>query len=519
VASIVVLAAFVVLVTPQSSVVRAAVMASIVLLAMLGGRPVRGVPVLSLAVVVVLSSQPWLSRDYGFALSVLATGGLLVLCGPITRALSRRLPTAVAVVLAVPLSAQLACQPLLITLEPALPLYGVVANVLAEPAAPVATVLGLVACVLLALAPPLGQVLAAVAWAPAAWIAAVARFCAALPMASMPWPPGVAGAMLLALVTVAALVGALGRVRRRVRVPAALLAFAVVVGVVGAAAGERVSRRLAMPADWQIAACDIGQGDAVVVRSAGRVALVDTGPLPAPLEECLDELGVGRIDLLVLSHFDLDHVGGVDAVASRAVRVIVGPSADATDDRLLTRLADGGAAVVRVDRGATGQLGDLRWRVLWPRAGPRGAPAGVEPGNDASVTVAFEPVGACPGGCLSSLFLGDLGERSQARVLAAGGVPRVDVVKVSHHGSADQSPRLYERAAATVGVISVGADNDYGHPTSSLLDLLATAGTTSVRTDRDGLVLLSPGAAPGEVRVWTAGASGRRDAAGVGGRD
>jgi competence protein ComEC len=517
-ASIGVLVAFVVLVTPQASVVRAAVMAVIVLVAMLGGRPVRGMPVLSFAVIVVLASEPWLSRDYGFALSVLATGGLLVLAPPLALLLGRWLPRAVSIVVAVPVAAQLACQPLLILLQPTLPLYGVLANVLAEPAAPVATVVGLLACVVLPVAPPLGQLLAAVAWVPSAWIAAVASFCAALPGAAIPWPAGAIGGLLLAGITVLALVAVLGPGRLRARRWAAVLAVAVVVGLAGATAGERVTRQLALPPDWQVAACDIGQGDAVLLRSSGRTALVDTGPDAAALTTCLDELGIGRIDLLVLSHFDLDHVGGASAVVGRSDRVLAGPSSDAADDRLLAEFAAGGATVDRVARGASGLFGELRWRVLWPRAGPRGDPVGVEPGNEASVTMAFEPVGRCAAGCLSTLLLGDLGERSQARVLAAGGMPRVDVVKVSHHGSADQSARLYEHAAATVGLISVGADNDYGHPTESLLDLLAAAGTTSYRTDRDGVVLVSPGAGTGEVRVWTGGAE-PHDAGGVGGRD
>jgi competence protein ComEC len=518
-ASVVVLAAFVVLVTPQASVVRAVVMATIVLLAMLSGRPVRGVPVLALAVIVLLAGQPWLSRDYGFALSVLATAGLLVLAGPLMRLLERGLPRVVAGVVAVPVAAQLACQPLLILLNPTLPLYGVPANVLAEPAAPVATVIGLLACVLLPVVQPLGELVAAAAWLPAAWIAAVAEFFAGLPGAAIPWPAGPGGTLLLVVPTVLGLVAALGPGGRRTRVVAAVLAVAMLAGLAGALSGDRVARRLAMPADWQIAACDIGQGDAVLVRSAGVVALIDTGPDPALLGACLETLGIGRIDLLVLSHFDLDHVGGTEAVVGKSVGAIVGPSADAADDRLVARLVEGGAAVERVDRGASGLLGDLRWSVLWPRAGPGGEVVGVEPGNDASVTVAFEGVGACVDGCLSSLFLGDLSEQAQARVLATGAVPRVDVVKVSHHGSADQSPRLYEEAAATVGVISVGADNDYGHPTDSLLAVLSSVGTTSLRTDRDGLVLLSPGAAPGEVRVWTEGRTGERATAGVGGRD
>ncbi|GAB2448323.1 beta-lactamase superfamily II metal-dependent hydrolase [Conyzicola lurida] len=237
----------------------------------------------------------------------------------------------------------------------------------------------------------------------------------------------------------------------------------------------------------------------MLVRSAGRVALVDTGPLPEPLGACLDTLGIGRIDLLVLSHFDLDHVGGTEAVIGRVDRAIVGPASDAADDRLLADLAAGGAVVERVSRGDSGVLGELRFTVLWPRA----RLGTVEPGNDASVALEFAGAGDCASGCLGSLFLGDLGEQSQALMLAAGPVSPVDVVKVSHHGSADQLPRLYERASATVGLIGVGADNDYGHPTDELLDLLAGVGTTVWRTDTDGLILVSPAAADEGVRVWS----------------
>jgi competence protein ComEC len=504
--SLAVLAGFVVLVTPQASVVRAATMAAIVLAATLTGRPVRGVPVLSVAVIVLLVIDPWLSRDYGFALSVLATGGLLVACRPIARLLSRVVPTPVALVIAVPVAAQLACQPVLVLLSPSIPAYGVVANALAEPAAPVATVIGLLACVTLPLFPWLGGLLAAVAWVPASWIAAVARFFSALPGAAVPWPGGAGGAALLGVITTLGLVAALGGVARRWRRVAAAASVVVLVGVAGAMVGVGVVQHLARPPDWQIAACDVGQGDAVLVRSAGRVALIDTGPEPAPLEACLDALGIGTIDLLVLSHFDLDHVGGTEAVLGRVDRVIVGPSGEPADDALVESLVEAGATAERVSRGAGGVLGDLRWQVLWPRA----RLGQVQPGNDASVVVDFDGVGPCAGGCLDSLFLGDLGETAQALMLAAGPVAATDVVKVSHHGSGDQLGRLYERAAATVGIIGVGEENGYGHPADRTLDLLGGLGADVARTDLDGLVLLAPGPDPGSVRLWRETAAGAR---------
>ena len=127
----------------------------------------------------------------------------------------------------------------------------------------------------------------------------------------------------------------------------------------------------------------------------------------------------------------------------------------------------------------------------------------IEPGNDASVAVRFDPAGECRVTCLSSLFLGDLGESSQQRLRSENGpVGHVDVVKVSHHGSADQSAELYLDASATVGLIGVGADNGYGHPNAKLLGMLDASGTVAARTDRDGLVLVAPGQGDGAVTLW-----------------
>lgn len=499
-ASVAVLIGFVVLVTPQPSVLRSAVMATLVLVATAGGRPVRGVSILSLASLILLVVDPWLSRSYGFVLSVLATGGLLILAGPLTRLLAKRMPTWIAAVVAIPLAAQLACQPVLVLLNPAIPTYGVIANVLAEPAAPIATVLGLVACLLLTPLPAVGHAVAWLAWLPSAWIAAVARFFAGLPGSAIPWPAGAPGAALAAAATV---VGLLAVFPPRSRAPvvrrAASAGLAVLlVGYLGVAGGERLRVQLGRPGDWQIAVCDVGQGDAVLVRSLGQVALIDTGPRPERLAGCLDELRIGRIDLLVLTHYDLDHVGGTDAVLGRVDRALIGPRSDNGDDLLAHGLAASGAAVEQVSRGLTGLLGELRWEVLWPRS----PLAGVQPGNDASVTMRFRGAGACESGCLTSIFLGDLGNEPQARMMAANRVTGVDVVKVAHHGSADQNEDLYAKLNATIGLIGVGADNTYGHPTDKLLGILAKTGTLVARTDLDGMILVC--ARPdGGLVVWT----------------
>ena len=480
---------FVVLVTPEPSVLRAAVMAGLALGTVALGRPALGVPVLCAAVILLLVADPWLARSYGFALSVLATAGLLLLSGPLAAALGRVLPGWLATVLAIPLAAQLACQPVLLLLDPSLALYGVPANLLAAPAAPLGTVLGLLACLIGPVLPPVGATLAWLGWLPASWVAAVAELFAALPGARGVWPGGMGGLLLLALLETAALVAVLGagRVRRGARAVCVVAVVAYVAAVVGGAVVTHVSR----PPDWQYAMCDVGQGDATLVRSGDAIALVDLGPEPAALRSCLDDLGIGRLDLVVLTHFDLDHVGGADAVLGRVDRVLSGPPGEAADERLLAAFAAGGARVEPVERGARGNLGALDWEVLWPP--PRGSTAG----NDASVSLrwscAVEP-------CLDAVMLGDLGEEAQTRLAGAVRLGAVDVVKVAHHGSADQSAALYEQLRATVGLVGVG-DNDYGHPTDRLLGILAATGTTPLRTDDAGLILLAPG--EGGIDVWT----------------
>ncbi|TFB90093.1 MBL fold metallo-hydrolase [Cryobacterium luteum] len=493
--SLLTLLGFTVLVTPEPSVLRSAVMATLTLLSIGAGRPGRGVPTLLAVVIGLLVTDPWLARNYGFALSVLATAGLLVLAGPLARVLAQWMPTALAAIIAIPLAAQLACQPVLILLNPSLPLYGVPANILAGPAAPIATVVGLVACLTLPVLPGVAVALLGLAWLPSAWIAAVAQGVSLLPGTRLPWPGGAPGVLLLALVTLLTLVVVLrGPTARPARWPAAVLAVLLVGlgGYAGSLIGAGIGRVASFPPDWQIAACDIGQGDAVVVRDGDQYALVDVGPDPQLLTVCLATLGISRINLLVLTHYDLDHIGGVDAVLGKVDTALVGVPENAQDERLHERLAAGGATVHQGARGDSGTLGGLRWNILWPI---RGATT-MQVGNPGSITIMFDGRG------IRSIYLGDLGEDSQNALLRASPPGRVDVVKVAHHGSADQSPKLYAQLQARIGLISVGAANSYGHPTDALLNTLAAVGTLPMRTDREGLAVVAPGA-NGTLVLWT----------------
>ena len=482
-AGMIALAGFVLLVTPEPSVVRAGTMAAIAMMGVLLGRAGAGAALLALAVTVLLVADPWLAGSLGFALSAVATGSLLLFARPLADGLTRRMPRALAVGLSVPLAAQLACGPLLVAITPSVPLYGIVANLLAAPAAPVATVVGLAAC-LTAPLPWLQSGLTAIAWLPAAWIAGVAHTFSALPGAQVPWLEGPIGVAALAIVSLA--IGTLVAVPRRrtrsLRIGAGLL-LATAVGIVGGGAAlASIAGRWTVPAEWSVLACDVGQGDAVLVRSADAVALIDTGPDPESLERCLTRAGVDRIDLLVLTHFDLDHVGGAAAIAGRVTAIVHGPVGSEEDERLRAALEDDGADTVLARPGMRGTLGSATWRVLWPPSESRAFAAG----NDASVVIDIRG-----GGLPRSLFLGDLSASPQAALAASGGLdPPYDLVKVAHHGSADQDTRLYALADPGTALVTVGADNTYGHPRAEILGPLEDLGATIARTDVQGLIAL-----------------------------
>jgi competence protein ComEC len=220
-----VMAAFVLVVQPGSSVVRAAVMGAVGVLGIVAGRPARSVPALACAVLVLVLADPWLARDIGFVLSVVATAGIAVLAGPLARRWSARTgpgsgadrgagtgasaaPPAspVATSLAVPVAAQAVCAPVILVLSPAVPTYAVLANVVAAPAVGPATIGGLVAAVLGLVWPAGAAWCAQLAGAACWWIATVARTATGLPGAQVAWAGGVLGQVLLACACAAAVV-------------------------------------------------------------------------------------------------------------------------------------------------------------------------------------------------------------------------------------------------------------------------------------------------------------------------
>lgn len=190
---------FVVLTGADPSVLRAAVMGVLGVLALLRGRRKQQLSILSAVVIILLVIDPWLSISFGFLLSVLATLGLITVAPLLHRMLARLIPNVVAMALAVPLAAQLFCMPAIVLLNPQFCTYALLANLLAAPVVALCTLAGTVALPVLLIFPVASAPLLTAAGLCAAWVAGIARFCASLPGASLPWPSGVLGVVLMAL--------------------------------------------------------------------------------------------------------------------------------------------------------------------------------------------------------------------------------------------------------------------------------------------------------------------------------
>ena len=477
---------FVVLCRAEPSVLRAAAMGLVALTAAGVTRDSRrGLRQLAVAVCALLLISPWMSHSWGFAMSAVATAGILWWLGRWQKAMAWT-PPWLAEAICLPLAAQLATQPLVTALNGQVSAVGPFANLTAGPFVGPVTVLGLATCLVAPVSSAAAHVLGWLAGWCAEPILLAAHLGSGLPGATIPVG---ASAPVLAVIGVLSLIAAWGVRHVLSRAWTSALACAALVVAVLVPMPTP-----GWPGQWTVVFCDVGQGNAAVANVGPHAGLlVDAGPDPPALYRCLDALGVRQLPLVVLTHQHADHIDGAEGLADRyqvgEVMVRAGLS-EATVAQMHQFIGSAAVPIVRASPGQRLAVGPASWTTL--ASGPvfqlddPGDGDGEDPQENNASTIGLLELDG-----LRVLFTGDAEPEEQADVVASGLDPAVDVLAVPHHGSARQSADFITGTHAPVAVISVGADNSYGHPAPRTVSLLTGDGMRVWRTDQRGCVAIA----------------------------
>ena len=243
--------------------------------------------------------------------------------------------------------------------------------------------------------------------------------------------------------------------------------------------------------DGSVTVLDVGQGQSVLVRSGRFLCLVDcggdsydnAGDLAA---DFLGDYGVGRLDLLVLTHFHADHANGVTELLKRVqVDALAIPPETGEEEPLreeiLAAAQERDVEILEVSQDTCLTLDDDRTVRLY-------APLGAGETNEAGLTCLVST------GEFDTLITGDMGADVEQQLLSHTQLPDLEVLVVGHHGSkASTSEELLAATAPDYAFLSVGEGNSYGHPAQETLERLAAAGCRIYRTDLQGTITLRIG--------------------------
>jgi competence protein ComEC len=437
-ATAIALACFIALVRPTPSVLRAAAMAAVMLIAMSTRQRGDSLPALGFAIAAVVVIDPWQSRDPGFALSVLATAGLLVLAPRITDYLKRWFPEKVAVVLAIPIAALALCLPVIVALSGYISPVSIIANIVAAPFVAPITVVGFIAALISPISPAIAHLLILLVRPFALVITSIARWAAHFPVLHI--RTGLIGFLIVLFILLA-----IAFLRKRAVVAIVLTALLLLwwgrfpVG------------------DWDVFICDIGQGDGYVINlHQHRAIVIDVGPDPGAMDKCLRQLDIKTISLLILTHPHADHIGGLSG---------------ARKGRTIEAQWFGNVAA-----GTRAKIGGYTIEVLWPEQ------VGAIDENPNNISIAA----LIKSRDLTLFAAGDIEPAIQEKL--RGAVGRVDIYKVAHHGSRFQDLTLMRELSPALALISAGVGNTYGHPAASTIAALEHLHAKVLRTDRDGAI-------------------------------
>lgn len=496
-----ILTVFVFMTGMSPSVMRAALMLVVLLLAPVFGREPDPLTSMGLAALVILLQNPWAIANAGFQLSFLAMLGLLLFARPLLQSMQkswpwrsilhwqgiralpiwfrsrvsllvRRLVQGLLTVISTTISATILTLPLTACLYGTVGTYFLLSNCLCLWLMSICFIGGLAAGLLGLIWTPLGKAAGWICAWPVRLILGTARGVSALPMASLPTESLYTVGFLIFAYIILALV--LVTRRKRYGIPI----LCVLAALAGTAVLVRMEGRVS---EFTITALDVGQGQCIIVRSQSCSAVIDCGgsygdEAGAKAAGYLDHSGVDRLDALILTHYDLDHVGGAfELLREMPVSAVYLPEVPFSPEirtSLEAAAEENGAIIVYVTTDITMDFDEGSLTVF--------APVSEESSNEACLSILYTV------GDYDMLVTGDMDIYGERLLLASHDLPDLELLVAGHHGSpASTGMQLLRGTSPETVIISVGR-NTYGHPSQEVLDRIAKIGAVVYRTDENG---------------------------------
>jgi competence protein ComEC len=533
------------LVHNQDSIMRAATVCVIGITSVFFQRKSQSIAALSITVIGLVILFPNLAKSLGFLMSCTAMASIVILGPIISKKLENRIGKFCAELISIPLAAIVGVQPLLLLMNDFVPGYSLPANILVVPFVELVTVLGLLSCIF-AFVPLIGSALAFITAIPNFFIYRIIMIFYKLPFAKLPFIGGIIGSLFwIVLIVVVVLLVKFGANKFGISKPGAskpgtgkpganttgankfskrdnsrilltanrfleqvkeapkkskvvlIISLSVTLVLATIYLGNFfINPPIKINQNWLTAECDVGQGDMQVINLGNNDAVViDTGVEDKDSKKCIQELGVKKIELLILTHFHNDHIGGLKGVVDLVTPSKVWVANDVDEEeqsQSVFKLLDSRGIeyehAVEMSSTTIGAIGNvLKLTVLTALE-----LTGDSTANDSSIGVYIDYRNT------KMVFTGDLELLGQGEMLQNAEqlqIHNIDILKVAHHGSKTQNDELLQLLKPRVAMIGVGKKNSYGHPNKTTLGKLTGLGATIVRTDENGLcgVILEEG--------------------------
>lgn len=463
----------------EPPILRASVMTTVAIIGLFFIGRKNSLSTLSFTCLALLIYDPFLIFSPSFLLSFMSTLGLVVLMPSIKRRLLR-VPEWLSVPLATTVSAQIFVIPVASYFFGEISIASFAANVFAAPLVPVITNLGLISVILLDIAKPVSFL-----------SATITNFCLTALLfigkvfGNLKWATLQANFNLLSSAGYFAIIYLFFLEKRMKATSKAKLVFGVLLIFIAYIAWMPAFSPAGVDSDVEVYFFDVGQGDGALVRTKeGSNIVIDTGKNNDSMLRHLKGLNIREIDILLISHFDEDHTGGILSIAdnlkiSKAMR---GRTADKDnlEKAIEKNFSKNKVEVVKVERGQTFRLGSLKIGILHPKSNDAGYVKNNE--NNESVVAKFSYKD------ISFLFTGDI-EKEAQKIIKNDKNLKSNVIKIPHHGAKNAADAEFlKQVAPEIAIISAGKNNSYGHPSKEYLDILRNQNIDIYRTDLKGTI-------------------------------